>query len=31
MEIERMEHGIPLLTAVVDDLKDLGERFEVAF
>jgi L-2-hydroxycarboxylate dehydrogenase (NAD+) len=29
MEAERMQQGIPLLPAVVDDLKSLGERFGV--
>lgn len=29
MEIERMKNGIPLLAAVVNDLKGLGEKFEV--
>jgi len=28
---ERMQHGIPLLSPVVKDLKDLAERFGVAF
>ncbi|HQW84411.1 MAG TPA: Ldh family oxidoreductase, partial [Ferruginibacter sp.] len=31
MEIERMKNGIPLLPAVVEDLKTLSNRFEVAF
>jgi LDH2 family malate/lactate/ureidoglycolate dehydrogenase len=30
-EEERMQNGIPLLRAVTEDLKDLGERFEVLF
>jgi L-2-hydroxycarboxylate dehydrogenase (NAD+) len=29
MEVERMKNGIPLLAAVVSDLKGLGEKFEV--
>jgi L-2-hydroxycarboxylate dehydrogenase (NAD+) len=29
-EIERMRDGIPLLSAVVDDLRQLGDRFSVA-
>ncbi len=28
---ERMAYGIPLLNAVIEDLKDLGERFEIPF
>jgi L-2-hydroxycarboxylate dehydrogenase (NAD+) len=28
-EAERMQHGIPLVNAVAQDLKDLGERFGV--
>jgi hypothetical protein len=31
MEIERMKNGIPLLKPVVEDLKFLGERFNVEF
>ena len=31
METERMKNGIPLLDAVVEDLKALGNKFEVAF
>ncbi len=31
METERMQHGIPLLPAVVDDLIKLGERFGLQF
>jgi L-2-hydroxycarboxylate dehydrogenase (NAD+) len=31
METERMQNGIPLLTAVVDDLMGLGEKLEVRF
>lgn len=31
MEGERMKNGIPLLPAVVEDLKALGNKFEVAF
>jgi LDH2 family malate/lactate/ureidoglycolate dehydrogenase len=31
MEIERMKKGIPLLKPVVEDLKFLGERFNVEF
>ena len=31
MEVERMKNGIPLLPAVVDDLKALRNKFEVAF
>ena len=27
MELERMQHGIPLVPAVIDDLKSLAERF----
>ncbi len=30
METERMKNGIPLLPAVVDDLKAIGNKFEVA-
>ncbi len=31
MEIERMKNGIPLIEPVVEDLKKLAERFELAF
>lgn len=31
LEEERKREGIPLLDAVVDDLKELGKRFEVTF
>ena len=31
MEVERMKNGIPLLDAVVEDLKGLGHKFEVIF
>ena len=31
MEVERMQNGIPLLPAVVEDLKALSDKFEVAF
>jgi LDH2 family malate/lactate/ureidoglycolate dehydrogenase len=31
MEIERMKNGIPLLPAVVEDLKALGNKFEIVF
>jgi len=31
MEIERMKNGIPLLPAVVEDLKALSNKFEVEF
>jgi len=31
MEQERMQNGIPLLPAVVEDLKVIGNKFEVAF
>jgi len=31
MEAARMEHGIPLVNAVAEDLQKLGERFGVAF
>ena len=31
MEVERMKNGIPLLPAVVADLKALSNKFEVAF
>jgi L-2-hydroxycarboxylate dehydrogenase (NAD+) len=31
IETERMQNGIPLLAAVVDDLKNLGEKFNVSF
>ncbi len=31
MKIERMKNGIPLIEPVVDDLKKLAERFELAF
>jgi L-2-hydroxycarboxylate dehydrogenase (NAD+) len=31
MERERMQQGIPLLPAVVEDLKSLGEKLKVAF
>lgn len=31
MEVERMKNGIPLLPAVVEDLKALSNKFEVAF
>ncbi len=31
METERMKNGIPLLPSVVDDLKALGNKFEVTF
>lgn len=30
MEKERMKNGIPLLQAVVEDLKEVGEKFEIA-
>jgi len=30
-QAERMQNGIPLLNAVVQDLKDLGERFGIAW
>ncbi|MEP6750614.1 MAG: Ldh family oxidoreductase [Bacteroidota bacterium] len=30
-EIARMQNGIPLVNSVVQDLKDLGERFGVSF
>jgi LDH2 family malate/lactate/ureidoglycolate dehydrogenase len=30
-EAERMQHGIPLLNAVAEDLRDIGERFGVPF
>ena len=30
METERMKNGIPLLQPVIDDLKALGDKFEVA-
>ena len=29
MEIERMEKGIPLLTAVVNDLQELSKKFKI--
>lgn len=31
MEAERMKNGIPLLQTVIDDLKTLADRFDVAF
>ena len=31
METERMKNGIPLLKPVVEDLKYLGEKFDVTF
>lgn len=31
MEEERTKNGIPVLQAVLDDLKELGDKFEVAF
>jgi LDH2 family malate/lactate/ureidoglycolate dehydrogenase len=31
MEASRMEHGIPLLDVVVNDLRRLGEKFQIAF
>jgi LDH2 family malate/lactate/ureidoglycolate dehydrogenase len=31
MEVGRMQNGIPLLPAVVEDLKALSEKFEVVF
>jgi len=31
MEKERIKNGIPLLKPVVEDLKFLGERFEIKF
>jgi hypothetical protein len=31
MEIERMKNGIPLLKPVIEDLKFLGEKFDVKF
>jgi L-2-hydroxycarboxylate dehydrogenase (NAD+) len=31
MEVERMKNGIPLLPAVVEDLKALSDKFEVVF
>ena len=31
MELERMKNGIPLLPAVVEDLKALGDKFKVSF
>lgn len=30
-QAERLQHGIPLLHAVTENLKELGERFSVAF
>jgi L-2-hydroxycarboxylate dehydrogenase (NAD+) len=30
-EADRMRNGIPLLNAVIQDLEDLGERFEIPF
>jgi LDH2 family malate/lactate/ureidoglycolate dehydrogenase len=30
-QAERMQNGIPLLNAVAQDLRDLGERFEIPF
>ncbi|MGI8582302.1 MAG: Ldh family oxidoreductase [Chitinophagaceae bacterium] len=31
MQVVRMKEGIPLLQAVIDDLKNLGEKFEISF
>ena len=31
MEAERKKNGIPLLQAVIDDLKELGARFSISF
>ncbi len=31
IEVVRMKEGIPLLQAVIDDLKNLGEKFEISF
>jgi L-2-hydroxycarboxylate dehydrogenase (NAD+) len=30
-EAERMQHGIPVINAVIQDLKDLGEKFNTPF
>ena len=31
MEVERTTNGIPLLQAVIEDLKELGDKFEIEF
>jgi len=31
MEVERMNNGIPLVKAVVEDLKGLAEKFALPF
>lgn len=31
IEAERIENGIPLLKAVVDDLKSVGKKFQITF
>jgi L-2-hydroxycarboxylate dehydrogenase (NAD+) len=31
MEAERMRNGVPLLEIVVDDLKNIGEKFKISF